>query len=159
MLVKCTAKVSNRNMITLVWVIAKLKSNTESPYHPAICSFKKAKCLSKMYNCINGNGIYKYYGHRAVGTGEGRGSNPPLLSMIFNNFNVSFFIFDQLVIFVTKSLVDAKEYTNYVKFENKCLATSCSLVFLFVSSFKNNSDRPCVFIVLQNSMSLCFFSL
>ncbi|XP_065676338.1 uncharacterized protein LOC124814686 [Hydra vulgaris] len=57
LLVKCKAMINNRAIVTLTWIIMKLKSSTEAPYHPTLCSSKKANCFSKMYNCMNEKGI------------------------------------------------------------------------------------------------------
>lgn len=59
LLVVSAAKVERETLISYIWVIMKMKSPSDVPYHPVICWYDGAQCLGKTFDCsVDQQGLY-----------------------------------------------------------------------------------------------------
>ena len=57
MMLKCDVYDGHEIMLKFIWIVLKMKSNTDKPFHPVICQHPQAKCGFTQLNCFYGRGM------------------------------------------------------------------------------------------------------
>jgi len=53
----CSPMVDGEPIINFLWIILKMRANTDIPYHPIICRHPKAYCVRDKFDCYYEKGI------------------------------------------------------------------------------------------------------